>query len=476
MTVLSPSDEAIRDLTQTQHVVRVKKLMVYACTHHWVADEHLLSGYHFHELIQHLLTICPTSDQLNEYFKHTVATLTKPAEYALIAHVITQHLQRIYIHTHSSDLEQAECHSTILSDLYVDVAHGLEHDGDRNRIKKLLIYICQNHWENNPNQLDAFSIAGLIRDTYNLVPTPDALNAALISVIKTLNKRDEYTRIAHKITASFMRIYQNDDTTDDESLISTSPIEPPSKHSQACVSSASTHSSNQRSPNAHHDTAHPTSSNATSAIESPQLNEPPNLFNLRIEIVKYTNPLRAKVLIFAAISGGIECCDRNWLFIKHRELDDLLISLLQVASTFRELENHLNGIAKASQESNRYLQAASAILRAIKVVYFSSKPSLGQGAALTYQITQINPVGNTQPSQEQYLALSCSQSRRNQSHDEEQEDQTCQIKPSSDRPSDSPQRGPHYPDADTLMMPCPSSRDYAASEDETCTMLPSERP
>lgn len=470
MSALSPSDEAIRDLTQTQHVVRVKKLMVYACTHHWVAEEHLLSGYHFHELIQHLLTICPTSDQLSEYLKHTVATLTKPAEYTLIAHVITQHLQHIYARTQSSDVEQATWNPTILSDLYVDVAHGLEHDGDRDRIKKLLIYICQNHWENNPNQLDAFSIASLIRDTYNLAPTPEALNAALISVIKTLNKRDEYTRIAHKITASFTRIYQNDDTTHDESLISTSPIEPPSKHSQACVSSASTHSSNQR-----HDTAHPASSNATSAIESPQLNQPPNLFNLRIEIMKYTNPLRAKVLIFAAISGGIECCDRNWLFVKHRELDDLLISLLHVASTFEELENHLNGIAKASQESNRYLQAASAILRAIKAVCFSSTPALGQ-STLTYQVTQINSGDNTQPSQEQYSALSYSQSRKNQSQSEEKEDQTCHIQPSSDRPPDPPPREPHYPDADTLMMPCPSSRDYAASEDETCTMLPSERP
>ncbi|MGJ3252691.1 MAG: hypothetical protein ACFE0J_16405 [Elainellaceae cyanobacterium] len=475
MTALSPLDEAIRDLTQTQHVVRVKKLMVYACTHHWVADEHLLSGYHVHELIQHLLTICPTSDQLNEYLKHTVATLTKPAEYTLIAHVITQHLQRIYVHTQNSDLEQARWNSTLLSDLYVDVAHGLEHDGDRNRIKKLLIYICKNHWENNPNQLDAFSMGGLIRDTYNLAPTPEALNAALISVIKTLNKPDEYTRIAHRITASFMRIYQGDDATHDESLISTSLIEPPSKHSQACVSAASTHSSNQQSPNAHHDAAHLASSNATLAIESPQLNEPPNLFNLRIEIMKYTNPLRAKVLIFAAISGGIECCDRNWLFVKHRELDDLLISLLHVASTFEELENHLNGIAKVSQESNRYLQAASAILRAIKGVCFSSPPPLGQ-SALTYQVTQINSGDNTQPSQEQCSALSYSQSRRHQSHSEEKEDQTCQIQPSSDRPSDPPPREPHYPDADTLMMPCPSSHDYAASEDETCTMLPSERP
>ncbi len=379
MTALSPLDITIRDLTQLPNLIRVKKLMVYTCTQQWVSHESDLAGYHFHELIQTLVQRAPTIKQLDLQISQMVATLTKPAEYTLVAHSLVQTLRPIYRGPHPREADNG---------IYEIIAQRLEQRGDRHRIKKLLICLCQTRWETDLHQLDTIVIADLVRETHRLAPAPDLLQTAMVSIVKTLSKPAAYQTIAQSILTALAPLYQS------HSPLAATPPPVPS------VMTAAPPSDHQHAPLL-------------------RRKQPPDAFDLRIEIMKFTNPLRAKVLLFAALTGSIECSDRHWPVIRTRELDDLLNTLLQTASSYDELEQHLLAIAQGSSESSAYLQTASAVLKAASSYYLANPQSRfgrSQPRSTDHQ-TQANMGAATQP-------LSPHQAE-NSAADEP--DQSCQL-------------------------------------------------
>jgi len=93
------------------------------------------------------------------------------------------------------------------------------------------------------------------------------------------------------------------------------------------------------------------------------------LFDLRLEIMKYVNPLRAKILIFSVLNDNTQSTNENFAVLRTQELDDLLRDLLTVYKTYPDLEVKLKASAKRLHESSEYIQATSAIVKAIKPIY-----------------------------------------------------------------------------------------------------------
>lgn len=395
MTALSPLDAAVRDLTQLPNFVRVKKLMVYACTHQWVSRESDLVAYHLHELTQTLVHHASTVEQLETYLYQIVATLTKPAEYSSVAQSILNTLRPVYPCVQGRQVEKEN---------YEMTAWQLNQRSDRHRIKKLLICLCYNRWENDPQQLEHINMVDLIRQTHRLVPTLDRLQVAVANVVKTLSKPTEYKQLADSLLADLASLYH----ADSPQLPSAAVSQPPQP--QATV-------------------PQPDSQNPQKAPRR----KPPDAFDLRLEIMKFTNPLRAKILLFAALTGSIECSDRHWPVVRERELDDLLSAILQMASGYDELEKHLQAIAqtsKGSKESTIYLQVASAILKAVNVYYLvspRSRTTRSQTPPADLP-TQANAGVSIQPMP----------SSRSPLPDANELEPTCQIQAWGDRPGDKP--------------------------------------
>ncbi|NEQ99024.1 MAG: hypothetical protein F6K30_20285 [Cyanothece sp. SIO2G6] len=75
------------------------------------------------------------------------------------------------------------------------------------RIKKLLVYVCTRHWENDPAGLASYHLHELIQQLTLIAPTFEKLKAHLNSMIQTLNKPGEYTLVANTILRNLQRLY-----------------------------------------------------------------------------------------------------------------------------------------------------------------------------------------------------------------------------------------------------------------------------
>lgn len=224
-----------------------------------------------------------------------------------------------------------------------EVVQDLEQHENSIRIKKLIFCACKKNWENDPTALDQVKLLDLIKELLDLSPTIEHLTVALNSVVKTLNKQAEYSLVANIILSTIGKLY------------------PDSEESTLVVSSRS-----------HYTTEESVPQQPFVHLQEVKWNEPKrhyDPFELRLEIMRYTNPLRAKILVFSTLHQKSEFHEQDWFIIKTHKLDDLLLRLFRTCETITELEFQLNSTARCLNEADQYTQAASVIIRALRLFY-----------------------------------------------------------------------------------------------------------
>jgi hypothetical protein len=320
LTIPLPFAEVAQDLAQEQTVVRIKKLLVYVCTQVWENDQHRLSQVGLLDLLQDLRSIAPTAEQLQSRLDIAVHSLSKAAEYTLVASVIMTRVGRLYP-------DMGARRGAADGEAYGAIAQILERDKSSDRIKKLLILACTNTWVTDSTQLAQVHLPNLVQDLHGLTPSLITLHAVLESLVNTLSKRTEYTLASQAIIQAFQALYN----------IERSPIEV------------------ARSP------------------QSPSTvppNQPPpdlsDLFNLRLELMRYANPYRAKIVLFSLLYQPFTFEQESLL--KGHTLDDLLRLTIQ---TYRlpDLQGQLLSAAEGLADAEEYVQTAHAILSAVRSFY-----------------------------------------------------------------------------------------------------------
>ena len=232
------------------------------------------------------------------------------------------------------------------------VVQNLEHHENLTRMKKLIYCACKKAWENDPEMLTQLSLKDLLKELLDLSPTIEHLTVALNSVVKQLNKQAEYSLVANAIISELGKIYPD---TEESTLVKSNRL----------YNTVST---------AYYPLQKPTSIEPELQLNEPKRQYDP--FDLRQEIMKYTNPLLAKILVFSTVDGKLfDFSQQDWLAIKNQELDDLILRLFRACETITELEFQLNSTAKCLEDKAKFNQAASVIIRALKPFYPSLKAS-----------------------------------------------------------------------------------------------------
>ncbi|MBD2464659.1 hypothetical protein H6G89_27005 [Oscillatoria sp. FACHB-1407] len=350
MTAPTHFDAVIQGLSQDQNVTRIKKLLLYLCRNQWESNVDRLNQVNLHPLVQDLLHVAPDLEQLRAKLSKVVKSLNKPAEYALVANAIINHLKPLYTVEDATQVISAPGN-------YDEISALLEQDPQHVRIKKILFCACNGRWENDPNILASYSLEGLVERLHTLTPSLNELSAVLYSIVKTLNRQAEYTLVANTIVEAFTRLYptpsvstrilfaETNGTANQAPPPVASPMVASPPTQQVAIASTSHESS----------------------AEFPK--EPPNLFDLRIEVMKYTSPLRAKALLFSALYRSVDATGEGWAVVRSHDLDELLQSAVDRYPSYELLEVALKDAAKALSDSKQYLQAAGAVLRAVRSWY-----------------------------------------------------------------------------------------------------------
>ena len=393
-------DRVVQDLEQNPNLARIKKLIICACRNTWENDPDYLKQFALGPLIQELVLLYPTLEELRQSLDGIVRTLNKTAEYTLVANAILDATRLLYP---GADAGSADGDSEYLDTLYNEIAQDLEQDENADRIKKLIFCVCGHSWENEIAKIDRFKLATLVQTLHEINPTFQDLDTAFSKVVRTLNKQVEYGLIADEILDRFERLYP-DDLNSTEVILSTDPqliapspravplppppAKPPAVHPPIPERFAGLEQPVDWSePSAHEaeveaefefDRSEAEPESLSPQSPPPQLSSPfcdRDPFEIRLEAIRYANPLRIKILTFSALHHPFAFSDQDWLDLRSHQLDDLLQQLVLACKTVDELEAMLDRIARTFDEAEEYLQVTTALLRVLRPLYLASLES-----------------------------------------------------------------------------------------------------
>lgn len=197
----------------------------------------------------------------------------------------------------------------------------LDQDVNISRIKKLLIYTCRQYWEANSSIIEQTSVADLLDELIQRYTSLEELRSGLTKIVKTLNKPIEYSMVAEIILRE---------------------AEPP--YGKEIDHSASPESI--------------------------------DLFDIRREILKYANPLQAKILLFSSVYYQFDFCPQDWSNLKLYSLDGLLRTVLTQVDTIEEFQQLLNGKASQLRDPESYLEIVPILTRSLKSNYNNLRQKL----------------------------------------------------------------------------------------------------
>ncbi|MBW4619546.1 MAG: hypothetical protein KME17_09325 [Cyanosarcina radialis HA8281-LM2] len=228
------------------------------------------------------------------------------------------------------------------------VVNNLERHEQTTRIRKMLICACKGVWENDPNKLNSFPVASLLKELKRKNPTPEELKISLYKILNRINKQGEYLVVAKTIFGGMKQLYDLDRELTQPKLLESEP--------------SSSSSPNRLYP-------YPKPSLPVAPSHKKRIDRVYDPFGVRMEMMTYTNPLRAKIIIFSTIYRPFNFSNQDWLNLKLHELDDLTQALINNYESLSETEQKLKEAAQCIDDPEENTQTINAILQTIKPCY-----------------------------------------------------------------------------------------------------------
>ncbi len=393
-----PLDIAVQTLQRDPDLKRVKKLLFGTRQNVWENDATVLAQFELQELLETLVERYTTLDALETAFNSIVARLNRQTNYLAVVSRILMTVQPVYAQRQTLPPALAEqtamgipADATAITDgesIYQKIALQLTASSQAVRIRKLLHSIVNDRWENDPAILAQQEMDGLVASVYQMAPTPKELSYHLDRIVKRLSRPDLYTRIATTILGVFQQLYGLQEGTvlaqAQEGTVLAQAAEPTRLNLDpvALAEEGNTLEDSHSNTQTRWDSL--STEGATRAMTFASKGAPPeftadpsitsprdrtNLFALRLEIMRYTNPLRAKILLLSTIRSPFTFTPHDWRLLKAQTLNNLLEETFQYCPNFADLEGKLTIIASCLDNHHANTQAAGAILQAMKPYY-----------------------------------------------------------------------------------------------------------
>ncbi|MBE9223816.1 hypothetical protein IQ215_14035 [Cyanobacterium stanieri LEGE 03274] len=373
MVVSSDIIESIaQDLSSSKEALRAKKLVFYVSQRYWETDVDVINDYSFVELLENLHHTNPTLEDLKALLNHAVETLNRKTIYKKIAMYVLRRMSDLYQVTPTQE-DYIEENETSDTEVVEAIAQAIQKHEESARMKKVIFAVCKQYWEADINVIEMYDMRDLIYEVKELYPNTKRLRKALDTVVSSINRQNFYTFIADTIMDNFAHLYPYevrdiDKETNAGEDVETQLIKAKSKEVTPEKKETPT------TPVA--ETKQEIKQNVTpSSVPEGQIIpwlKIENLFELKQEIMQYTNPLRAKILLFYAVYD-IDTLEQHWSIVRTCSFDDLLLRM------FEHYDKNIKVIAQKLQyvanspieglEEEENLQAVTAIIESIKRFY-----------------------------------------------------------------------------------------------------------
>jgi hypothetical protein len=241
----------------------------------------------------------------------------------------------------------------------------------------------KNRWENDQALINNHGLTNIILELRRNNPNFLSLRQTLSQVAENINKKALYLILADIILTQLEPLYDNDNNYEEEDnnskiqILNTQIVD----LNNDCDSAAKTASfSSSRSEPVDFSSsiidlnepqlvmelplAEPASSN-NNPSNSPQI-PAYDPFEIRLEILHYANPLRAKILIFSLLFYPWDQNSQDWLTLRSYTLEDLLQKLIESGKSIKDIEIQLYNIAHTQMDRDANVQTAGILLQALQ--------------------------------------------------------------------------------------------------------------
>jgi adenylate cyclase len=370
---------AIRTLTTDAQSTRIKKLLFATYQQAWENDPTVLEQFDLHSLLSSLRDRYPTLDDLDHQFQRVVLGLNRQSLYSEVAALILRELQPWYVRTLCPTPQELQNDATVLTVRSLEerchlVAQNLKQHSDSLRLVKLLYCLSHKVWENDATVLEQIDISHLVQQVLQVAPQSQDLRYHLSRIVKRLNRRREYTRLANELISQFQGLYQNHplgtqlsapsgseglDSAPDHTVVKVSTPNPPSPVAADLTTLQSSLEN----------IAPPTWEPSTEENPDRPRRDRAFLFDLRVHILQYANPLRAKVLLHSCLYGPFGYTPQDWGNLSRNTLDDLLRQTFTYCPSHADLDSKLTIMAHCMEQSDEGIAVANIIIQAMRAYY-----------------------------------------------------------------------------------------------------------
>jgi adenylate cyclase len=385
----STLEAAVAVLRQDPQYRRIQKLVFGTYQGVWENDPKVLAQFDLQMMLSQLRQRYHTLIALEKALQTMASRLNHKDIYLTIADTILTVLEPTY----DQPDEPSEATGIAVGglsgngqEMYQQAAHSLMQHSDRQRIKKLLYAVLYTTWENDPAVLALHTIAELIAEVHKMAPTESDLSYHLERIIKRLNRKARYTQLALVVSEALHPIYMASASTmvsgtalaeppttgdDEATVLRTDTALIPSDDDMTSFTNWVSLEASGEQTCAHMNPANamPDSAIAAEHNGAARSRDRGNFYNLRLEIMRYTNPLRAKILLLSTVRSPFTASRQDWIMLKSKSLDDLLHETFAYCQTFSDLESKLTIMCHCVDNVGENVQTAGTILQAMKPFY-----------------------------------------------------------------------------------------------------------
>jgi hypothetical protein len=229
-----------------------------------------------------------------------------------------------------------------------DVAvEAIAHHEQTLYIKQLLLGLCYYTWETDSYRLATLDTRDLVLSLYNVAPSLDDLQQFLSAAIEELSLTTEYIWAADALTELMWPVYS--------AQAYPQPITPqsiPQTLSEPEVPALETTPESEAEP--------------TLPVVSPGI----NWFDIRLDLMKYANPLKMKLLLFSALERPFSFSPWDWSDLRTQTLSSLLKRAALQWQTVEALEHHLLAVVpQISAATEDYSQVVGIMTQVLQPIY-----------------------------------------------------------------------------------------------------------
>jgi hypothetical protein len=325
--------QIVNYLEQHQEAARIKKMLYCLCTSRWEKDADYLNSINSQYLIEQIVRENQTLDRFRLLLQDLVKTVNKPKHYIQIAKVIYLAIGQLYpefqqAHGGKSSTPASPVKASISGSGGSDIDSYTDTTADRVMPSGMQpVYIAEPTQLKYPYQNGSATI----------VPEPTQL---------------KYPN-------------QNGTAVMQRTMV---PLPSPQFEVETPISDDVDESAYET----YCDPEVPTEMSPLDLVEVPDY----DLFVLRQNVMSYTNPLRAKMILLVMLYPNINFGGQSISAIREHYLDDLLLEVLKTYPTIHDLEESMTNTVEQLIEIEEYGKVANGLIQSLAPIYALSSSNL----------------------------------------------------------------------------------------------------